>query len=527
MQFRKSFRLGRAVAGLALALGVGVIPLAGVLIDSARAGAADLSAVTSQADWILSAQASNGAIAAWPDRPTLRLVWPYLSNFAAIGLAQATQVTGNTVYAEHSWEYLRWYQSVEQPGTGYVTNYSSQNGVDWTSTGRYDSTDAYAGTYLAAVWDTYSATHDLGALRSLRSGIDGALEAIASTQQSDGLTWATPGWHVAYLMDNVQALGGLEAAAAIGRTLGDPSLASDATRRADAMQAGIASLWNPATGAYDWARQANGWQHPTAWSNLYPDSLEQVAAVEWGAVPASRSAALMAKFTAMQPEWSDPTAMANYLNGSTVQPAKVSYWPSAAIAYNSVGDTGLASSGLSTMLGSAASVHYSWPYTTGDAGEVVVAASGGQLLFPTSGSPTTPRAPGPTGSGGHNPATHTSKTTEVSHPARPAKGSHAGSAQVAHEKSPYRARQFPQKTSNSGGGSHHASGRLLAERTLVGWRSGGSPKVATTMLTGDTAVVGGGGPPAEGVLLIIGVGLAGGLVVVGLSRRRRARAPAP
>ncbi|HET9092486.1 MAG TPA: hypothetical protein VFN50_08750, partial [Acidimicrobiales bacterium] len=234
MQFRKSWRFGRPLGGLALALGIAAVPVAGALADPGTAAAASsqTSTIAEQATWILSAQAGNGAIAVWPDRPTLRLVWPYLSNFAAMGLARATQVTGDPVYAEHSWDYLRWYQSVEQPGTGYVTDYSSQNGVDWTSTGHYDSTDAYAGTYLAAVWDTYSATHDLSALQSVSAGVAGALGAIASTQQSDGLTWATPTYQCAYLMDNAQALGGLRSAAAIETVLGNTSLASQAATRA-------------------------------------------------------------------------------------------------------------------------------------------------------------------------------------------------------------------------------------------------------------------------------------------------------
>jgi len=357
----------------------------------ALAGAAE-STVVAQANWIMSAQLPDGAIAVWPDRPVLRLVHPYLANFAAIGLARAASVTGDASYADAAWSYLRWYASAESPQTGYVTDYDVVGGTELVSTGTEDSTDAYAGTYLAAVWDTYSATGNLAALRSVSGGVAGALAAIASTQQPDGLTWATPSWHVAYLMDNVQVLGGLEAATAIERVLGNSSLEQEAAARTSLMQSGIASLWDPATGAYDWARQQNGWQHPTDWSNLYPDALEQVSAVEWGAVPAGRAAGLMAHFSSSQPNWDQPNESAPYLSGASVELEKVSYWPSVAIALEASGSPGAAQSGLSNMLQAAGAANYGWPYTTGDAGETIVAASGGGLLASTAAS-TAPGGP--------------------------------------------------------------------------------------------------------------------------------------
>jgi hypothetical protein len=372
----------------------------------ALAAAAE-STVVAQANWIMSAQLPDGAIAVWPDRPVLRLVHPYLANFAAIGLARAASVTGDASYADAAWSYLRWYASAESPQTGYVTDYDVVGGTELVSTGTEDSTDAYAGTYLAAVWDTYSATGDLAALRSVSGGVAGALAAIASTQQPDGLTWATPSWHVAYLMDNVQVLGGLEAATAIERTLGNSSLEQEAAARTSLMESGIASLYDPAAGAYDWARQQNGWQHPTDWSNLYPDALEQVSAVEWGAVPPARAAGLMAHFSSSHPNWDQPNESAPYLNGASVELEKISYWPSVAIALEAIGSPGAAQSGLSNMLQAAGAANYGWPYTTGDAGETIIAASGGQLLASTAAStapgvPSTRQKP-PQRTPGHRP----------------------------------------------------------------------------------------------------------------------------
>ena len=372
-----------AIAASALPL-AGVAAVVGAPAAPAAAATADATAtITAQANWIASAQMPNGAIAVWPDRPTLRLVWPYLANLAAAGLASAAQVTGNAAYASDAWSYLRWYSGAEDPATGYVTDYSILNGTQLVSKGTYDSTDAYAGTFLAAAWDTYSATHDLAALQSISTGVSGAISAIASTQQPDGLTWATPVWHVAYLMDNAQVFGGLKAAVAIERVLGNSTLETATAGRLQLMRTGIASLWDPATGAYDWARQSNGWQHPTNWSNFYPDAMEQVSAVEWGAVPARRATAIMAEVASHQPQWGQPSTLVNYLNGATVQLEKASYWPSVPIAFNAVGDTTAATSGIASILSSASSSGYGWPYTTGDAGQAIIAASGLPLLAPT------------------------------------------------------------------------------------------------------------------------------------------------
>jgi hypothetical protein len=378
-------RLLKVVATASTTAAVSAGALAGP--SASPAGAASSTSVQStivqQADWILEAQLPDGAIAVWPDRPVLRTIWPYLANMAATGLARATQVTGDQTYAGHAWQYLDWYASVEQPSTGYVTDYTIQNGTTPVSNGNIDSTDAYAGTFLSAAWDTYAVTQDKKQLQALAGGIAGALHAIESTQQPDGLTWAKPSWQVAYLMDNAQALSGLDGAAALEQALGNTQLAADAANHASAMSSGIASLWNPATGAYNWAKQPDGWEHPNDWSNFYPDAMEQASAVAWGAVTGTRAAALMSAVEAHHPDWTNPSAVDNYLNGSTVQQQAVSYWPMVGMGFGAVGNTALDTTGVGSILNAAAAVQWGWPYTTGDAGNAIVALSGLPYLNPT------------------------------------------------------------------------------------------------------------------------------------------------
>ena len=90
------------------------------------APAASVGQVGSDADWILRAQLPDGAIANYVDR---QAIWPYLSNFAAIGLARTAQITGEIRYSEAAWRWLRWYQA-HQDKSGFVTDYRVSGGSE-------------------------------------------------------------------------------------------------------------------------------------------------------------------------------------------------------------------------------------------------------------------------------------------------------------------------------------------------------------------------------------------------------------
>src|SRR5919198_2126433 len=103
---RSPLALTAATAALALSL------------TAAPARGYDTAAVRADADWFLPAQFSDGAIANYVDR---QAVWPYLSNFASLGLTRATQVTGDRRYSDAAWNWLLWYQA-HQDANGYVTD---------------------------------------------------------------------------------------------------------------------------------------------------------------------------------------------------------------------------------------------------------------------------------------------------------------------------------------------------------------------------------------------------------------------
>ena len=293
-----------------------------------------------------------------------------MAGFGALGLARATEVTGDPRYVAAAWRWLSWYQA-HQDANGFVTDYVVENGV-LRSTGDMDSTDAYAGMFLLSADRAWKVTGDKARLAGLRTGIEGAVRAIEATQDTDGLTWAKPTWHVKYLMDQAEAFAGLRAAAELSEVLGNHALASRAGADADRMQAGFDRLWNPATGAYDWALHEDGSRRPTNWSVLYPDALQQAWPVAFGLVNGSRAAQLMTRFDAVQPNWDRPAQTARFESG----PGTVGYWPVAGWAFARIGRGDRAALAAERIGAAAITANRAWPFTTGSSGAMVQLGTG-------------------------------------------------------------------------------------------------------------------------------------------------------
>ena len=327
-----------------------------------------LPQVTTDANWIVSAQLPDGAIAFYPSGGH---IWPYLGNQAASGLARAAQITGNQTYAKAAWNQLAWYAAHEE-AQGYVTDYTVTNGVE-TSTGTEDSTDAYAGTFLLAAANAWAADPDVSKLAALHNGLVGAVNAIESTQDSDGLTWAKPSWHVKYLMDQAETYAGLASLPPLADVLVDTSLAGRATTDASRIRAGVAALWDPALASYDWAVHSDGVRQTTNWANLYSDAMEQAWAVGYGLVPTSTAVKLTSHVASSHPEWDRPQAPA-ILNGTA---STAGYWPVAGFAFLNGGQPASAATGGASIQAAAEASKFAWPFTPADAGNLILLASGG------------------------------------------------------------------------------------------------------------------------------------------------------
>jgi hypothetical protein len=324
--------------------------------------------IASLANWLITAQRPDGAIL---DYPGGNFISAYDGSYAAMGLASAYKLTAAPADASAAWAWLHWYSSHELPNGVVDDRTVGPDGTE-TDTGSVDSTDATAGLFLSAAYLTFHYTNDKTQLAQISSGITGALAAIDLTRDSDGLTWATPGYHVKYLMDQAETYDGLRHASDLFAALNLHSQQTTAQQQASAMFAGIQTLWDPATGAFDWAKTDTGALQKTNWQTLYPDSAEQVWAVTYGLTTPVERTAIMTKFRTAQPNWDNPTASAQFmLNGNLVtQP--VGYWPLGGLAFQQLGDSATLVVSSDAITSAAAATNYAWPYDTAEAGQLAL-----------------------------------------------------------------------------------------------------------------------------------------------------------
>jgi hypothetical protein len=322
--------------------------------------------VSYDAKFIQFLQRPDGSILSSPNGQWIE---PYLADYATWGLARAAAVTHDPSFETSAWKWLSWY-AAHQDANGYVEDYI-RNGTDFVPSGTMDSTDGTSGTYLSALWATATESKgQLAHLRHLWPAAKLAVSAIESTFDSDGLTWALSTYHVKYLMDNVEALGGMDAAYAMAQLMHDPMEAFRVKADALRLQTGIDSLWDPATGAYDWALHENGDRVPCDWTVLYPDTVEQGWAVAYGAVPADRAAALMNHVESAEPQWDQPTATANYYDG-TVSQHTVDFWSIVGWGFDRVGHRAEAAEAAASIRSGAWSLNRQLPFTDGFQGQLI------------------------------------------------------------------------------------------------------------------------------------------------------------
>jgi hypothetical protein len=366
-----------AVTGLTVA---GPVPAA----RGAPAGVrADATWVRDEASWIRAAQLPDGAI---QEVPSFGRILPYIANYAALGLARAAGELHDQADANAAWRWLTWYQAHQNAG-GFVTDYVVTGSIE-TSTQTYDSTDAYAGTFLSAAAAVWQADPDQVRLNSLARGVTQAVAAIEATQTADGLTWASPAYHQKLLMDNAEAYGGLRSAVTLATALGEPAVAARASRDARRIDAGVASWWNPHVGGFNWAKDATGRSAVASWTILYPDAMESVWAVAYGLATPVQAASILSHLERMQPRWADPDQSATIASSTGFSQQPVGYWPQAGWALTMAGQENQALNAAATI--SAAGQKRTWPFTTGDAGGLIALQSGWPARAPWAAPPAGP-----------------------------------------------------------------------------------------------------------------------------------------
>lgn len=360
----------QATTGAALRRGfVALALIVSGLATTAPVGAVETD-VIAEAQWIVSLQVTSGPEAGLiaMNLPQSLCV-PYFANMAASGLASATLATGDPAYAQAAWRWLEWY-AAHMDAQGFVTDYELRSGV-WTSTGDFDSTDAYAATFLSAVRDAYAVTGDGARLTALWPAVRKATTAILATAAPGYLTYAKPGWNLKYAMDNAEVYEGWKAVAELAIAQGDAQTRALADEWVAGMQVSLATFWNETTGAYDVALTDTAVRHPADWSVFYPSVTAQVWMINAGIVPAARAATLAARIDQTHPDWDDPFSQDVFdpPEGREIRP--VGWWPSFADAFTAAGMQTRALAGFTRMRDAAIASGRAWPYHAGSAGRTI------------------------------------------------------------------------------------------------------------------------------------------------------------
>mgnify|MGYP001374547390 CR=1 FL=1 len=237
------------------------------------------------AERVLALQAPDGALPMGGSATGTRLV-PYFSHLGAYGLVVAARAEKDPArrrrWREAARRWALWYDAHRNPdGTVYDFERAGP-GAPWKPTGKYDSTDSYASTYLELVDALHRGGPDRPWLRGRYPFVRRSVDAIRLTLQKNGLTTAHPTWPVMYTMDNAEVLRGLRAAATIARALDETADARTWDAMADRTQSAIArDLWDEKAGCYIVGLQTDGGRMTGGLVKWYPDVMANLMAVGW------------------------------------------------------------------------------------------------------------------------------------------------------------------------------------------------------------------------------------------------------
>jgi hypothetical protein len=260
------------------------------------------SNLTAASNFIASRQLADGAILKSDTE-----IDPYFANYAAIGWikdARASRISDAESWINWYIGHFNWPDSQGLYGTVYNYTYDPSTGVE-TSSGTYDSADAYAATFLQlieALWNTDNA----GARSFIKSTV-GEYDfnivgnVITDLQQSNGLVYAKPSYKVEYLIDNAEDWAGLEALANLAhRAWDDTNTQSWYQAHASNLKSGIQSvLYIPSTQLY---YPSAGSSTPNM-STFYPDAVSQLWPGLQGVVTGSQANVSYSKFNEAWPGW--------------------------------------------------------------------------------------------------------------------------------------------------------------------------------------------------------------------------------
>jgi hypothetical protein len=252
-------------------VGAGATALAGVSVRAQyQPQGRDLAAR------LVAAQAEDGAIL-MPGPGPERVCQPYFANLAATGLLLGAPPRSRSDAQSAAKKWMLWYLShLNKDGT--IDDHQGPPGA-LKPTGKYDSSDGYAGTFLTLAAAYVDQTGDSKTVTDLYPGLIQVARVPLLTLQKSGLTHARPDYPVAYLMDNVEVWKGWDSfsrLAALARKRDDER---EYRARADSLLAAIDRwLWAQSEGYYAWALHPDG-KREKGLERWYPEVMANLMAI--------------------------------------------------------------------------------------------------------------------------------------------------------------------------------------------------------------------------------------------------------
>ena len=362
-------------------------PLIGLVLIAGSVPAPSAPSPEPLVDWIAGLQAehagrpSDGALvlgagpAFYHDGRAYRHVVPYFSNLALTAVLDAAPSPRAHRMAER---WVAWWLAHPGPRGVPVEHWVAGDGAETACPARLDAapavdrcdavdaTDSAAATFLDLVRAYHASGGAPGPLAAWRGEVRAQGRVLLALQDADGLTWARDDYRVKYLMDNAETVRGLRALAALEReAYRDPARARRADAAADRAAAGVASMRDPATGLYAWARHPGGAQDAPDMGRWYADAVAQVWPLLFDAAPGRDAVAGYRRFDRAY----DGAARADWT--AAADPSGFD-WPAVGVAAVRAGDRGRAAAQVRSLwarrVDPPGGAPFAHPFTVADAG---------------------------------------------------------------------------------------------------------------------------------------------------------------
>ena len=343
--------------------------------------------------YLLSTQASDGALLYTPGQEGEADVVAYFSSLCALGLlAEGSDETKNERFAAVE-RYLAWYGAHLEDGSrenlpaGSICDYSltfEKGVVNGETREDPDSVDSYAATYVLvlAAFANAGGSQEFLAQHADESAL--VLKALLGTLGGNGLSRVAPDNGTQYLMDNAEVLAALRAAPTLIERTWLPDATADEGKRwehlsrecadaAEALEDAIErELWDAERSCWNVALDSSGETIPwEGWEEFYPSAVAQFAPAAFAGGFAHTDVA--GRSRALFDAFSDACSWETFEHLDRGDASF--YWSMLAYAAASSGDEKRARTYLEGYDARVTETEHAWPLYIADASWVARAAS--------------------------------------------------------------------------------------------------------------------------------------------------------